>query len=480
MSYQGDFTTSNTMYVYFNTFDSNDPSASVTLTGLAVTDIEIYKDGSVIQRASDAGYALLDTDGIDFDSTTGIHGFSVDLSDNTTAGFYAAGSEYVVVVSSVTVDAATINFIAATFSIERSGGALALLKGTNSLANIEDKIDIIDTNVDTINTATAGLSGAAMRGTDSAALATALATAQLDLDKVTGSDGATLATAQGLYAPAKAGDNMGTVSSVTGNVDGSVGSVTADVGITAGAVDDIWDEDLSPAHDTAGSAGKGVQDASSAGDPWSTALPGSYTSGQAGKIIGDNINATVSSRMAEASISTTGGAVDNVTLVATTTTNTDMVGTDSAYTGTPPTAAAIVNEWETQSQADPTGFHVNVKEVNGTAQTANDNGLDINTLITQIGTAGAGLSDLGGMSTAMKSEILAEVVKLLVTQMTESYASDGTAPTIAQALMLIQQSLTEFAIAGTTKTIKKLDGSTTAATETLDDGTSPTSITRAT
>jgi len=36
-----------------------------------------------------------------------------------------------------------------------------------------------------------------------------IATAQSDLDTLTGSDGATLATAQGLYAPAKAGDLMG-------------------------------------------------------------------------------------------------------------------------------------------------------------------------------------------------------------------------------------------------------------------------------
>ena len=45
--------------------------------------------------------------------------------------------EYAIRVGPVTVDAATINFVAATFSIERTGGALALLKGTNSLANIE-------------------------------------------------------------------------------------------------------------------------------------------------------------------------------------------------------------------------------------------------------------------------------------------------------------------------------------------------------
>jgi hypothetical protein len=106
-----------TLYIPFHTFDSNDPSASVTLTGLAVTDIEIYKDGSTTQRASDNGYALLDTDGIDFDGVTGIHGISINLADNSTAGFYAAGSQYWVVISSVTVDAATINFVLATFRI---------------------------------------------------------------------------------------------------------------------------------------------------------------------------------------------------------------------------------------------------------------------------------------------------------------------------------------------------------------------------
>lgn len=68
----------------------------------------------------------------------------------------------------------------------------------------------------------------------------------------------------------------------------------------------------------------------------------------------------------------------------------------------------------------------------------------------------------------------------LTTQMTESYATDGTAPTAEQALFLIQQFLTEKSISSTTKTIKKLDGSTTAATFTLNSSTAPTSITRAT
>lgn len=111
----GDVPASSTLYIPFHTFSST--GASVTITGLAVTDIEIYKNGSVTQRSSDAGYALLDTDGIDFDGTTGIHGFSIDLSDNTDAGFFSVGGFYWVVVASITVNAVTVNQVAATFRI---------------------------------------------------------------------------------------------------------------------------------------------------------------------------------------------------------------------------------------------------------------------------------------------------------------------------------------------------------------------------
>src|SRR5512139_22636 len=103
------------LYVPFNTF--NAAGASVTISGLAVTDIEIYKDGSTTQRASDAGYTLLDTDGIDFDSLTGIHGFSIDTGDNTDAGFYTVGAWFTVVVSAITVDSQTVSFIACQFRL---------------------------------------------------------------------------------------------------------------------------------------------------------------------------------------------------------------------------------------------------------------------------------------------------------------------------------------------------------------------------
>lgn len=107
--------------IFFDTFDGG-TGASITMTGLAVTDIEIYKDGSTTQRASDAGYTLLDTDGIDFDGLTGIHGFSIDTGDNTDASFYTVGSWFHVVVSAVTVDAQTVSFVAAAFRIMAAEG----------------------------------------------------------------------------------------------------------------------------------------------------------------------------------------------------------------------------------------------------------------------------------------------------------------------------------------------------------------------
>ena len=62
----------------------------------------------------------------------------------------------------------------------------------------------------------------------------------------------------------------------------------------------------------------------------------------------------------------------------------------------------------------------------------------------------------------------------------EGYASDGSAATLEEILYMIYAVVGEFAISGTTITTKQLDGSTTAMTHTLDDGTNPTSRTRAT
>tara|TARA_Y100000401_G_scaffold30623_1_gene22374 strand:+ start:13029 stop:15281 length:2253 start_codon:yes stop_codon:yes gene_type:complete len=110
-----------------------------------------------------------------------------------------------------------------------------------------------------------------------------------------------------------------------------------------------------------------------------------------------------------------------------------------------------------------------------------------------IGANGAGLSAIPWNS-AWDSEVQSEVTDALnsydpptkaeldatwTTAQTESYASDGAAATPAQLLYMIYCCVSEFAVSGTTITGKKLDGSTTAMTWTINDGTNPTSRTRA-
>lgn len=70
------------------------------------------------------------------------------------------------------------------------------------------------------------------------------------------------------------------------------------------------------------------------------------------------------------------------------------------------------------------------------------------------------------------------VADILTTQMTESYAANGTAPTLAQAVFAMHQFLMHKGISSTTVTIKQLDNSTTAFTAALDDDTTPTAISR--
>lgn len=94
------------------------------------------------------------------------------------------------------------------------------------------------------------------------------------------------------------------------------------------------------------------------------------------------------------------------------------------------------------------------------------------------------LADVG-LTTTITGRIDAAVstratpAQILTTALTEAYAALGAAPTLAQVLFEIRALQAEKAVAGTTVTTKKLDGATTAATYTLDDDTSPTSITRA-
>lgn len=278
--------------VFFATY-AGATGASITLTGLIAGDIEIYKDGGTTQRASDAGYTLLDTDGIDFDGVTGIHGFSIDTGDNTDAGFYTVGAWFHVVVSAITVDSQTVNFIAAAFRLMAAEAVAAKPKvdvdawlgtaaATPSVAGVPE-VDVTHmagstTDVSTIpasvaailvDTAEIGAAGAGLTNIN-------LPNQTMDITgNITGNLSGSVGSVTGAV-----GSVTGAVGSVTGNVGGnvtgSVGSVAAG-GITASSVatgaidadalaadavaeiaDGVWDEALS-GHTTAGTAGQRIQ-----------------------------------------------------------------------------------------------------------------------------------------------------------------------------------------------------------------------------
>lgn len=255
-----------TLPILFNTFGAS--NESITLTGLAVTDIEIYKDGSVTQRSSDAGYTLLDTDGIDFDGLTGIHGFSIDLSDNTDAGFYAVGSWYHVVVSAVTVNGQTVSFVAAAFRIVSATRGLAGTALPDAAADaagglpISDAggldLDAIKAKTDSLTFTVAGKADANITHWSGTANPTpdAAGYPKVTIKTGTGAGEASItagvidANTTQISGDATAADNLeaaldGTggvtisanlTGNITGNLSGSVGSVTGAVGSVTGNV----------------------------------------------------------------------------------------------------------------------------------------------------------------------------------------------------------------------------------------------------
>jgi hypothetical protein len=61
---------------------------------------------------------------------------------------------------------------------------------------------------------------------------------------------------------------------------------------------------------------------------------------------------------------------------------------------------------------------------------------------------------------------------------TESYAADGSVPTLAQMQFMILSIISQFSIIATALTTKKLDGTTPAMVYTLDNAANPTSRVR--
>ncbi len=447
----------------FHTFSSDDPSASVTITGLATTDIEVYKDGGNTTRASDTGYALLGTDGID-EFGTGIHGISIDLASNAVDDFYEAGSQFFCVIASITVDAATVNFIAATWRIGYPGALLDTIITTRTSATvfimeegppdndalngckviIHDQASAVQMEIGYVSdyagstktvtlasdpgifTTVAGdnlsffppdnvvaVAGTAQTAGDLAAL---IVTVDNLLDtEIAAITAAVITNAAGADVAAdiialKAETVL--IVADTGELqsDDVPGLIAALNDPTVGAIADaVLDEDMT-AHQSQGSLGQAI------GDPGADAdtLYGSIVTGATGA----NISADIIAVKAETAV-----IVDDTSNTLDTKLNTidDFLDTEIAAI----VAAVITNAAGADIAADIIALKAETVSILADTnilqvEWANGGRLDLiidailaDTVI--IGAAGAGLTDLGGMSTAMIAEVKAEVQAVLLT-----------------------------------------------------------------
>ena len=306
MRYLGDFVEDDTVVACFNTRQAD--GTPITLGGTPA--VSVYKDGGTTE--STAGVTLT----VDFDSRTGLHLVAVDTSADA---FYATGSDYSIVVTTGTVDSVSVvGTEVASFSIENrytaagggGGDATAANQTTiiNHLTGIKgatfdgstDSLEAIRNRGDAAWVTASGFStldGDGVRaavGLASANLDTQFATAQADLDILTGTDGAVIASGTQTFNITGdiTGNLSGSVGSVTGNVggnvSGSVGSVTGSVGgnvtgsigslatqAKADVGDAVCDEMLS-GHTTAGTVGKALADVL---EDTGTTLPGLITTG---------------------------------------------------------------------------------------------------------------------------------------------------------------------------------------------------------
>lgn len=414
----GNVPASVTLPVPFATYGKTN-GESITMSGLAVTDIEVYRGTSMTQRASDNGYALIDTDGIDIDGVTGLHGISIDLSDNSDAGFYSAGSFYTLVVSTITVDGQTVTFIAATFR---------LVAAENTAGT-----PVVELGFGRQFTAQAG--GSASVTLDASASATSSYYNGWAVYPISG-------TGAGQAPMVITGYNGSTKVATLARqwITTTDNTTVFRMWPTAVSVE-AWKLGVVP---TPGFTGVPSVDVLR----WNTTAVSTPSTAGIPEVNVKNVNnVSTSSVTTVSSHLGTSGA------------NTPQTGDAYARLGSPAGASVSADIAAKATQ-------VSVDDIPTNAE-----------LATALGTADdAVLAAIAALNNLSSSQAFTSVLR---TQLTESYAADGVAPTVEQVLFLIQQSLHEFSISGTTRTVKKLDGLTTAATFTLDDDTAPTSTTRA-
>jgi hypothetical protein len=227
-----------TLYIPLAFFNDSGASISIGST-LAAGDIEVFKNGSVTQRATDSGYAVLGDTG-NFDNRIGLKMVSISLFNTADdASFYAVGSSYQVAIDSVTVDGRTVRFWPAIFEVGEPRANIVQVSGDTGAADVLRKF-----------AATNGtLSPAGELDTGSVTDGSAIAANVLRVDSDTG-------------AADRLGKFAGLQLKTDGTLDTGTGQTTNTLNITATATTDtgqvanaVWNS-LRSQHTVSGSFGE--------------------------------------------------------------------------------------------------------------------------------------------------------------------------------------------------------------------------------
>jgi hypothetical protein len=246
----GDFDTSSVIYFKFTTFR---PSTGAPFTLAGTPALSVYKDNSTTQTTT--GVTLT----ADFDSVTGLNHVAIDTSD----AFYAAGSFFDVVITTGTVDSVSaVGTVVGRFTLRKT----ACLKPTTAGRSLDVSAGG-EAGIDWANvggpTTTLNLSGTTIKAVTDRVSA--------NTDQWNG------VTVTGMPLPTSSYTSPPTAATIA---------------------DAVWDE-ASGDHLAAGSTGAALNAAGSAGDPWTTTLPGAYSGSQAGKMLADILTDTGTTLQAE-------------------------------------------------------------------------------------------------------------------------------------------------------------------------------------
>ena len=334
MNYVGDYSAGSTVYIYFNTFDSNDPSASVTITNFINTDVHIHKNDDLVQRNNAAGITV----DVDVDGITGSHFIKIDTADNTVADFFVSGADYFVRIEGTTVDAATINAVVGSFSIENRHVAGSMLRTTIATLASQTSFTLTagSADSDAYEKCTIIISG----------IASAIQKAVGIISVYEGSTRTvTLAANPGIFTMA-VGDQVHIIAtSALANVNSWLGTQVASPSVAGIPEVDLTHWRGSVPFTLIGSFLQVTL------ERWRGSTPNSLSSGRVDVGLSAISGDSVAADNLEADYDGT-GYNKSASTIGTTTVNTDMRGTDGANTTTPPTAAANADQVWDEAQAD--------------------------------------------------------------------------------------------------------------------------------